>query len=151
MTGRFKSLACVAVLVVALTPTAARESDTAQKMRTAAAAFDQDARRHAAAAGHVHVRVEERLNWHFMPRTQGTSGQGDDARAAHGAGGAAAHRPQRQGIREGREDPSLEHDLIVIEQGKNPLRDHDGYYLSVFGTPGADKPWGGGSRGTTSH
>src|SRR5262245_61188775 len=68
MTRRFKGLACVAVLVVALTPTAARESDTAQRMRTAAAAFVKtlDAAQQTQAA--FTFESDERLNWHFVPR-----------------------------------------------------------------------------------
>jgi hypothetical protein len=143
MTGRFKSLACVAVLVVALTPTAARESDTAQKMRTAAAAFLKtlDAAQQPQAT--FTFDSEERLNWHFVPRERKGLPVKAMTPAQRTALAALLHTGlSDKGYEKVEKIRTLEYDLIVIEQGKNPMRDHDGYYLSVFGTPGADKPWG---------
>jgi hypothetical protein len=143
MTGRFKGLACVAVLVVTLTPTAARESDTAQRMRTAAAAFIKtldDAQQPQATFA---FDADERLNWHFVPRER----KGLPIKAMTPAQRTALAALLKTGLSEkGYEKAerirSLEHDLIVIEQGKGPVRDAEGYFLSVFGTPSADKAWG---------
>jgi hypothetical protein len=143
MTRRFKGLACVAVLVVALTPTAARESDTAQKMRTATAAFIKtldDAQQSQAAFA---FESEERLNWHFVPRERKGLAVKAMTPAQRTALAALLHTGlSDKGYEKVERIRSLENDLIVIEQGKNPMRDPDGYYLSVFGTPAADKPWG---------
>jgi hypothetical protein len=143
MTGRFRGLACVAVLVVALTPTAARESDTAQRMRTAVAAFVKtlDAQQQPQAS--FAFDADERLNWHFVPRER----KGLPIKAMTPAQRTALAALLKTGLSDkGYEKVehirSLEHDLIVIEQGKGPVRDADGYFVSVFGTPSADKPWG---------
>jgi hypothetical protein len=142
MTWRFKGLACVAVLVVALTPTAARESDTAQKMRSAAAAFIKtlDAAQQPIAT--FTFESEERLNWHFVPRERKGLPIKAMTPAQRTALAALLHTGlSDKGYEKVERIRSLEQDLIVIEQGKNPMRDSDGYYLSVFGTPSADKPW----------
>jgi hypothetical protein len=68
MIGRFKGLACVAVMVVALTPTAARESDTAQRMRTAVGAFVKTLDPAQQTQATFAFEADERLNWHFVPR-----------------------------------------------------------------------------------
>jgi hypothetical protein len=143
MTGRFKVLACVAVLVVALTPTAARESETAQRMRTATAAFIKtlDAAQQSQAA--FAFESEERLNWHFVPRERKGLAVKAMTPAQRTALAALLHTGlSDKGYEKVERIRSLENDLIVIEQGKNPMRDPDGYYLSVFGTPASDKPWG---------
>src|SRR5262249_16382267 len=143
MTRGIKGLACVAVLVVALTPTAARESDTAQKMRTAATAFIKtlDAAQQPQAA--FAFDADERLNWHFVPLER----KGLPVKAMTPAQGAALGTLLHAGLSDkGYEKVekirSLENVLIVIEQGKGPVRDPDGYFLSFFGTPAADQPWG---------
>jgi hypothetical protein len=142
MTRRLKGVAFVAVLVVALTPAAARESDTAQKMRTATTAFLKtlDAAQQPQAT--FAFESDERLNWHFVPRER----KGLPVKAMtpeqRTALAALLHTGlSDKGYEKVEKIRSLEHDLTVIEQGKGPVRDADNYYLSIFGTPSADKPW----------
>ena len=142
MTRRFKGLACVAVLVVALTPTSASESDTAQKMRTATAAFIKTLDPAQQSQATFAFESEERLNWHFVPRERKGLPVKAMTPAQRTALAALLHTGlSDKGYEKVEKIRSLENDLIVIEQGKGPVRDPDGYYLSVFGTPAADKPW----------
>ncbi len=118
-------------------------SDTAQKMRTATAAFIKtlDAAQRSQAA--FTFESEERLNWHFVPRERKGLPVKAMTPAQRTALAALLHIGlSDKGYEKVDKIRSLENDLIVIEQGKGPLRDPDNYYLSVFGTPAADKPWG---------
>jgi hypothetical protein len=136
------SVTCVAA-IVAFVPASARESDTAQRMRTAAVAFlaslDEAQRAQAAFA----FDEEERLNWHFVPRER----KGVPLRAMTQAQRGAVATLLRaslsdKGYQKAEQIRSLDTVLAEIEQGKGPVRDAELYFVSVFGTPSADKPWG---------
>ena len=132
-------------------PAGAREMAVARDMREAAAAFlallDEGQRTKAT----FEFTSDERLNWHFIPRTR--SGlpfyQMNDAQRAAAVkllrtGLSARGFEKAEGIR------GLEPVLYEIEgekgrvpeQDGQPRRNPDRYFFTVFGTPSADKPWG---------
>ena len=85
---------------------------------------------------------EERLNWHFIPRTrQGlplkdmNDNQTDLVSALMKTFVSARGFDKVQAIR------SLESVLAEIEQGGRFVRDPDGYYITVFGEPALDGSW----------
>jgi hypothetical protein len=132
-------------------PTGAREMTVARDMREAATAFlaalDEGQRGKAA----FEFTSEERLNWHFIPRTRKGLPfyQMNDAQRAAAlkllkTGLSGKGFEKAEGIR------GLEPVLYEIEgekgrvpeQDGQPRRNPDRYFFSVFGTPSADQPWG---------
>jgi hypothetical protein len=93
-------------------------------------------------AAHFGFSEEERLNWHFVPRERRgiplgalTSGQRERARALLATGLSP------RGIR--KTDDIIALELVLREMGGNPaVRDPDLYFVSIFGDPGPDEPWG---------
>ena len=87
--------------------------------------------------------VEERMNWHFIPRERKglalrdmTPSQKQLAHALLSAG------LSQQGVIKAHTIMSLEEVLRSIEQGKGPERDPEKYYFSVFGEPSESGTWG---------
>src|SRR4030095_14309084 len=95
--------------------------------------------------------VDERLNWHFVPRER----KGIPLYAMTAAQQEAALKLLRAGlspraVEKAQRIRTLEDALVLVEKEKalvpqwdsRPYRDHDRYFFTVFGTPSADKPWG---------
>ena len=142
MNTRRKTVACVAVLL-ALVPAAAKESDTAQRMRTSAAAFlaalDEGQRAQATFA----FDADERLNWHFVPiERKGLPLKSMTPAQRQAVVTLLKSGLSDKGFEKAERIRSLENVLIEIEKGKGPVRDPERYFVSIFGTPSADKPWG---------
>lgn len=85
---------------------------------------------------------DERFNWHFIPRQR----QGLPLKAMTPAQREAAHALLQnalsaQGYKKTTDVRELERLLGVLED--NPAyRDPDNYYVTIFGTPSKDAPWG---------
>ena len=115
---------------------------SAAGMEEAAQAFldllDDDAR----ARAHRAFEDEERFNWHFVPRRR----NGLPLKAMNEAQRKAAlallqSALSQQGYEKATHVIELERILGVLEN--NPTRrDPENYYVTIFGTPSEDVPWG---------
>jgi Protein of unknown function (DUF3500) len=86
---------------------------------------------------------EERFNWHFIPRVRKglplremTAEQQQLAHALLAAG------LSQQGYIKAVSIMSLEEVLKILEGGKGPQRDPEGYFFTVFGEPSSTGTWG---------
>lgn len=86
---------------------------------------------------------EERLNWHYIPRVRKglplrdmTAEQKQLAHALLSAG------LSQRGYIKASTIMSLDEILRVLENGKGPQRDPEGYFFSVFGDPSENGTWG---------
>lgn len=88
------------------------------------------------------LKSDERLNWHFIPKTRNglalkdmTPPQRPLALALLASGMSA------RGFINAVSIGSLEEILADIEKGKGPKRDPELYFVTVFGKPGPDATW----------
>jgi hypothetical protein len=86
---------------------------------------------------------EERFDWHYIPKTR----KGLPLRDMNGAQKHLAHALLSAGLSQrgyikAITIMSLDEVLKVLEQGKGPVRDPDGYFFSVFGEPSETGTWG---------
>lgn len=89
------------------------------------------------------VSSEERLNWHFIPRARkGLAFKQLTPAQRNLAHGLLATGLSQRGYLKATTIMSLEDILKELEQGKGPVRDPELYYVSIFGTPGAQDFWG---------
>src|SRR3954468_4100212 len=94
-------------------------------------------------AGVFEVTSDERVNWHFIPRTR----KGIPFKDLSTAQRPLAHALLSSGLSQrGYASAvtimSLEQILLEMEQGKGPKRDPENYSVSIFGKPGSEQPWG---------
>ncbi|HYG76638.1 MAG TPA: DUF3500 domain-containing protein [Planctomycetota bacterium] len=89
------------------------------------------------------LKNDERLNWHFIPKTRNgvslkemTQSQRALAQALLASGLSARGYISAVTI------STLEDILHQQEQGKGPKRDSELYFVTVFGKPGPDATWG---------
>jgi hypothetical protein len=89
------------------------------------------------------LNSDERKNWHFIPRARKglpfkelTPAQRNLAHALLATG------LSQRGYMKATTIMSLEDVLKELEQGKGPVRDPELYYVSIFGSPGAQDFWG---------
>jgi len=86
---------------------------------------------------------DERLNWHFIPRVRKglpmRDMTGEQKQLAHALLAAGL---SQQGYIKASSIMSLDQVLKVMEGGKGPMRDPEGYFFSVFGDPSATGTWG---------
>ncbi len=86
---------------------------------------------------------DERLNWHYIPRVRKglplREMTGEQKQLAHAL--LAAGLSQR-GYIKASTIMSLDEILKVLENGKGPQRDPEGYFFSVFGDPSEAGTWG---------
>jgi Protein of unknown function (DUF3500) len=86
---------------------------------------------------------EERVNWHFIPRPRkGLPFKEMTPAQRNLAHGLLATGLSQRGYLKATTIMSLEDILKEMEQGKGPVRDPELYYVSIFGTPGAQDVWG---------
>jgi hypothetical protein len=120
------------------------ESETAQRMAEAAttflAALTPEQRQRATFA----VDHEERLNWHYIPRPrQGLPLKEMDASQQQLAYALLSSGLSQRGFAKAMSIMSLEKVLGELE---GPLgrhrRDPELYYVTIFGTPSDERPWG---------
>lgn len=87
--------------------------------------------------------ADERLNWHFIPRVRKglplRDMTGEQKQLAHALLAAGL---SQQGYIKASSIMSLDQVLKVMEGGKGPMRDPEGYFFSVFGEPSATGTWG---------
>ncbi|NKB67884.1 MAG: DUF3500 domain-containing protein [Candidatus Latescibacteria bacterium] len=122
-----------------------QEAATAQLMAAAAtawlAALRPDQRTRAALD---FADDSERTNWHYIPRDRAglplRDMDGPQRQLAHSLVGTGLSGP---GHERARTIIGLEEVLAEVEgTGRRFPRDPELYYLSVFGTPGSQEPWG---------
>ncbi len=89
------------------------------------------------------LQDDERTNWFYtpvprkgLPLREMTSGQRQLAMALLNAG------LSQRGFIKTTTIMSLDEVLAVMEQGKGPRRDPDGYFVSIFGQPSETAAWG---------
>lgn len=139
------------LLSLSVVPTGARESNVAREMREAAAAFlaslDQDQRAKAT----FEFNVDERLNWHFVPKERKGLPLYAMNPAQQKAAAALLHAGlSAKGIERADHIRQLEDALVITEKEKalvpqwdgRPYRDRERFFFTIFGTPGPDKVWG---------
>jgi hypothetical protein len=120
----------------------APEQRAAADMAEAARAFLDALTPEQRQAARFGFTEEERLNWHFTPRERRglalgamTTGQRELARALLATGLSP------RGL--GKTDDIIALESVLREMGGNPaVRDPDLYFLSIFGDPALDEPWG---------
>jgi hypothetical protein len=138
----------VSLLIV---PTGARETDVARDMRQAATAFLAALDEGQRAKTTFEFGSDERLAWGFVPRQRKglplysmTPAQQEAVVKLLRTGLSPSGTEKAERIR------TLEDVLVEVEGDRakvpqwdgRPYRDRDRYFISIFGTPSADKPWG---------
>ena len=121
------------------------DTDTGKRMIEAAAAFlgalqaDQKNR-----AMLDFADAEERKNWHYVPRERtGLPLKEMDGKQRESALALVAAGLSITGYRKATTIARLEEVLAEIEEpGRRFVRDPELYYVSIFGDPGGDAPWG---------
>lgn len=89
------------------------------------------------------LKDDERLNWHFIPRERKGIAFGElDSAQRNLAHGLLASGLSQRGYLKATTIISLEEILKSVEQGRGPVRDAERYFVSIFGTPHAEKAWG---------
>ncbi len=85
----------------------------------------------------------ERTNWHYVPRARKGLPFKEMTPAQHKLAHALLSTGLSQrGYVKAVTIMSLEQVLRDLESGRGPLRDADGYFVSIFGTPGPKGTWG---------
>jgi hypothetical protein len=111
-------------------------------MAAAAQAFLQTLGEEQRAKAFYPFEDEERHNWHFIPRER----NGLPFKEMTEAQREAAHALLKQGL--SAQGYSRAMDVMTLEgilgqlEGRPEHRDPENYFLTVFGQPGADTPWG---------
>jgi hypothetical protein len=89
------------------------------------------------------VEHPERQNWHYVPRDRKGLALGELTPDQHHlAMGLLASALSHRGFLKATTIMSLEAVLKELERGRGAVRDSELYYVTVFGTPDAQQPWG---------
>ena len=135
------ALGAVACVVATVAVRAQRPRPEAQ-MAEAAKAFLASLDAGEKAKAEYPFTSDERLNWHFIPKTRNglpLKAMTPDQQKA------ALHLLQvslsQSGYDKAAAIRSLENILLAQEKGKGPLRDPQNYFFTVFGEPSADGTW----------
>ncbi|MBT4501853.1 MAG: DUF3500 domain-containing protein [Gemmatimonadetes bacterium] len=121
------------------------DTDSGKRMADAAAAFlDSLAEEQRGKARLDFADASERENWHYVPRERaGLPLKEMDDEQRKRALALVANGLSDSGYQKATIIMSLEEVLAEIEgPGRSFVRDPDLYYLSLFGSPGDDEPWG---------
>ena len=135
-------LAAIGVGVVLLTSAYSR-MHSASVMSDAAKAFlnSLDAEQRARAT--FQLQDEERFNWHYIPKARkGLPLKDMNAAQKHLAHALLSAGLSQRGYIKAITIMSLDEVLRILEQGKGPVRDPEGYFFSVFGEPSETGTWG---------
>ncbi len=88
------------------------------------------------------LKSDERENWHFIPKPR----NGLPLKEMTAPQRKLAHSLLKSGLSGrgyGKVTNIMSLELVLFDmENKSPKRDPEMYYVSVFGKPGADKPWG---------
>ncbi len=135
-------LSAVGIAVVLLSSAYSR-FQTAAAMTDSAKAFLASLTPEQRAQATFAMDADERLNWHFIPKERKgvpfrdmTSAQKQLAHALLAAG------LSQRGYIKASTIMSLDEVLKVMESGRGPRRDPEGYFFSVFGEPSESGTWG---------
>ena len=86
---------------------------------------------------------DERLNWHYVPKDRlGIPFQKLDEKQRELALSLLKTLLSQSGFDTVETIRSLEDVLKIVEGGKGPVRDHEMYYFTIFGTPSETGNWG---------
>lgn len=86
---------------------------------------------------------DERLNWHYIPKERkGLPLREMTAEQKQLAHALVAAGLSQQGYIKAVSIMSLDEVLKLLEGGKGPMRDPEGYFFTVFGEPSATGAWG---------
>ena len=120
------------------------ESETAQRMTEAATTFLASLTPEQRSRIAFPVEDEERQNWHYIPRDRcGLSFKEMDGAQQKLAHALLSSGLSRRGYAKAVTIMSLETVLARIEGAQRRFpRDPDLYYVTLFGTPSDDAPWG---------
>jgi hypothetical protein len=120
------------------------ESETAQRMAEAATTFLAALTPEQRGRARFPVASDERRNWHYIPRPrQGLPFKEMDASQVQLAHVLLSSGLSRRGYAKAVTIMSLEKILGELEgPGRRHVRDPELYYVTVFGTPSDDAPWG---------
>jgi hypothetical protein len=132
---------CTALLFILYTNTLAQEADLAGK----ASAFLSTLPAPLKAKAQYKFADEERLNWHFVPKSRnGVSFHDFNATQRDAALSLLKSSLSAQGFQKATAVMALENVLREVEnRGANDrYRDPLSYFLTIFGDPDKDKPWG---------
>ena len=129
-----------AVLGLLMTPPSSPAGDADAEMSAAAgrflAALGPDQRKQA----QLELETRERANWHFIPRSRrGLPFKSMSPEQRRLAEQLVATGLSRQGYDTAMTIVGLE---TVLAETDGPYRDPELYYLTIFGEPGAHRPWG---------
>jgi len=130
-------------IAAALLASAYTRLNTASVMADSAKAFPASLTPEQRAQATFPLDSDERMNWHFIPKERKglplrdmTSAQKQLAHALLAAG------LSQRGYIKASTIMSLDEILRVMENGKGPRRDPEGYFFSVFGEPSDTGTWG---------
>jgi hypothetical protein len=128
---------------VALLTSAYTRMHSASVMTDAAEAFLASLTQQQRAQAVFQFQSDERFNWHYIPKERKglalremTPEQKQLAHALLAAG------LSQQGYIKAVSIMSLDEVLKILEGGKGPMRDPEGYFFTVFGEPSATGTWG---------
>jgi len=116
---------------------------SASVMSDAAKAFlnslDQDQRARAT----FQLQDEERFDWHYIPKARkGLPLKDMNPAQKHLAHALLSAGLSQRGYIKAITIMSLDEVLRILEQGKGPVRDPEGYFFTVFGEPSETGTWG---------
>ena len=135
-------LLAIGVGVVLLTSAYTR-IHSASAMTDAAKAFLASLNAQQRAQATFPFQDQERLNWHYIPRERKGIAMrdltGEQKQLAHALLAAGL---SQEGYIKTVSIMSLDQVLKVMEGGKGPQRDPEGYFFTVFGEPAATGTWG---------
>jgi len=126
------------------TATAGRESDTARRMLEAGLVFLGSLTSEQRGKALYPLSSEERMNWHYVPRPR----KGLPFREMDGSQQKFAHALissglSREGYAKAMEIMALETILRELEgTDAHFVRDPDLYFITLFGSPSSEVPWG---------
>jgi len=128
---------------VALLTSAYTRMHSASVMTDAAKAFLASLTPDQRAQATFQFTDQERLNWHYIPRERKGLALRDmtpeQKQLAHALLAAGL---SQQGYIKAVSIMSLDQVLKIMEAGKGPMRDPEGYFFTVFGEPSATGTWG---------
>jgi hypothetical protein len=127
---------------IVLVPAGAQApADPAAEMAAAAQRFLESLSGETRATMRSIFEDEERLNWHYIPRSRFGVPFKDMTPPQRELGDALLRTAMSdEGYKKVGQVRVL--DRVLFEQTKNPIRDEDFYFFAVFGSPGAANDWG---------
>ena len=131
------------VLALGLMVAQVDAGSASREMVTTASAFlgslSAEQRRHA----QLGFQDQERANWHFVPRARkGLAFKQMSLEQRRLARALLASGLSRSGYDKALDIISLETILGELENGAGPTRDPELYYVTIFGGPEGNEPWG---------